>query len=86
MALVSLCTGIASWVVIPIIGGVVAVVTGHIARREIRQTGEQGDGFAVAGLVLGYLHLATAALVILFLLLLFFGVLGAIVLGGPHSG
>lgn len=31
-----------------------AVVLGHMARREIRGTGEQGDGMAVAGLVLGY--------------------------------
>jgi Domain of unknown function (DUF4190)/DUF1707 SHOCT-like domain len=31
-----------------------AVVLGHMARREIRDTGEQGDGMAVAGLVLGY--------------------------------
>lgn len=31
-----------------------AVILGHLARREIRRTGEQGDGLAVAGLVLGY--------------------------------
>jgi hypothetical protein len=86
MAVVSLATGIASWIVIPVVGGVVAVVTGHIARKEIRQSGEQGDGFAVAGLVLGYLHLAAAALVILLLLLVFFGVLGAIYMGAGHPG
>lgn len=32
-----------------------AVVLGHIARRQIRQTGQDGDGLATAGLVLGYL-------------------------------
>jgi hypothetical protein len=31
-----------------------AIVLGHMARREIRRTGEQGDGMAVGGLVLGY--------------------------------
>lgn len=31
-----------------------AIVLGHMARREIRRTGEQGDGLAVGGLVLGY--------------------------------
>lgn len=31
-----------------------AVVLGHMARREIRHTGEQGDAMAVTALVLGY--------------------------------
>jgi hypothetical protein len=31
-----------------------AIICGHLARREIRRTGEQGDGMAVAGLVCGY--------------------------------
>jgi hypothetical protein len=32
-----------------------AVILGHMARSEIRQTGKRGDGMAIAGLVLGYL-------------------------------
>lgn len=28
---------------------------GHIAKRQIRRTGEQGSGLATAGLVLGYI-------------------------------
>jgi hypothetical protein len=32
-----------------------AVILGHLARAQIRQTGERGDGMAVAGLVLGYM-------------------------------
>jgi len=32
-----------------------AVILGHIARSQIRQTGEPGDGMAVTGLVLGYM-------------------------------
>lgn len=40
-----------------------AIVLGHIARRRIRETGEQGDGLAVAGLVLGYV--VTALMVVL---------------------
>lgn len=38
--------------------GIPAVVLGHMARGEIRRTGEQGDGMAVAGLVLGWLSIA----------------------------
>ncbi len=31
------------------------VVCGHLARRQIRQRQESGDGWALAGLILGYL-------------------------------
>ena len=30
------------------------IVLGHVAKKQIRQTGEQGDGLATAGLVLSY--------------------------------
>lgn len=33
----------------------VGIVLGHVARRQIRQTGEQGDGLATAGLWVGYI-------------------------------
>ncbi|MEU6576019.1 DUF1707 and DUF4190 domain-containing protein [Streptomyces sp. NPDC046805] len=38
--------------------GIPAVVLGHSARAEIRRTGEGGDAFALAGLVLGWLSVA----------------------------
>ncbi len=31
-----------------------AIVLGHVARREIRRTGEGGDGLATAGIILGW--------------------------------
>jgi hypothetical protein len=52
LAVAALVCGIAQFVV-----GVTflpAIICGHIARRQIRQTGEAGDGMAIAGLVLGY--------------------------------
>ena len=77
MAIVSLVFGILSWIVLPFIGAIVAVVCGHMARSEIRHapvdTVREGDGMAVAGLVLGYLHLAlvVVGLVVLFGVLFF---------------
>ncbi len=50
---------------------IVSIVTGHMARRQIRQTGERGDGFALAGLIISYVHLALTALVFIF----FFGII-----------
>lgn len=41
------------------------VIFGHIARSQIRRTGEQGDGLALAGLIIGYISLA-ATLVSIF--------------------
>ncbi|MFJ2957126.1 DUF1707 and DUF4190 domain-containing protein [Streptomyces sp. NPDC087270] len=35
-----------------------AVICGHVARGQIRRTGQHGDGQATVGLVLGYLGLA----------------------------
>jgi hypothetical protein len=69
LAVVSMIFGIASWVVLPFVGAIVAVVCGHLARREIRQAlpgSTEGDGMAVAGLVLGYVHLALALACVMF--------------------
>jgi hypothetical protein len=64
LAIISLVAGIASFVFVPVIGGIVAVVTGHIARGQIKRTGESGDGLALAGLIVGYIHLALTLIVI----------------------
>ncbi|MEV3860267.1 DUF4190 domain-containing protein [Streptomyces sp. NPDC050095] len=48
--------------------GIPAVVLGHMARNEIRRTGEQGDGMAVGGLVLGWLTIAGWALLLTFVI------------------
>lgn len=43
-----------------ILGGLLAIPFGHIARSQIRRTGEGGSGLALAGLILGYLWLAAS--------------------------
>jgi hypothetical protein len=64
LAIVSIIAGVLSWFVFPVIGAIVAVVTGHMAKNEIRQHPSQfsGDGLATAGLILGYLHLVLVVL------------------------
>ena len=73
LAIVSLASGVVSWFLAPIVGGVVAIVTGHMAKAEIRRTGEEGDSFATIGLVLGYLHLAVVVLLLGILVLVLLG-------------
>jgi hypothetical protein len=79
LAIISLVSGILSWVLVPLIGALVAVITGHMARREIRQSGGQlaGDGLAIIGLVLGYFQIALAILGVCAGLLFFVIAVGA---------
>jgi hypothetical protein len=42
-----------------------AIILGHNARRQIRRTGEHGDGLAITGLVLGWLGVAMFALLVI---------------------
>ena len=53
----SLICGIAEFFTLGI-AAVPAVILGHVARAQIKRTGERGDGMAIAGLVLGYLGIA----------------------------
>ncbi len=80
LAVVSLVFGILGWTLLPFLGSLVAVVCGHMARGEIRraQGGLEGDGMAVAGLVLGYIVIGLSLLAVL-ALILFFGGLAALV-------
>jgi len=59
MAIVSLIAGIVSWFMVPVLGAIVAVITGNMAKKEIRASGGllTGDGMATAGLVLGWIQL-----------------------------
>lgn len=81
MAIVSLVAGLISWFFIPTVGAIVAVIAGHIARGQIRNSYgvESGDGLAVAGLILGYLNLVMSCMAILAVVLIFGGAIG---LGG----
>ena len=60
LAVVSLVSGILGWTLVPFIGTLVAIITGHMARSEIRRSNGQlgGDGMAIAGLVLGWISAA----------------------------
>jgi hypothetical protein len=90
LAVVSLVAGIGSFFahVIPGAGGftvaLVAVITGYMARNQIKQTGEGGMGLATAGMIIGIVHMALIALVVLLLIVLIF-VLGITLFGYSAS-
>ena len=69
LATVSLVLGIAGWTIgailmMPPLFGLPAVITGHIARSQIRKAGGTGNGLAKAGLILGYATIAIPILAI----------------------
>jgi len=60
-AVISLIAGILGFVqILPIIGPIAAIVSGHIAKNEIKKGGGlvTGNGMATIGLILGYVMLA----------------------------
>src|SRR5215472_1084993 len=65
LAGISLAFGIGQ-VFFPVFGALIAIVCGHVARSQIRSTGEQGDGLALAGTVLGYIGVAIPILIVAF--------------------
>ena len=66
LAIGSLVSGIVAWVAVPFVGALVAIVLGHLALKQIKQTGEEGSGMAIAGLVLGYLNVVASIVVACF--------------------
>ena len=77
----SLIAGIFSWILMPFIAGVVAVICGHMARGEIKRSNGtlEGDGLAIAGLVLGWINVVLCVLAVAAVVLFFGGL--AVLLG-----
>jgi len=74
-AVLSLVFGILGWIALPFIGSIVAIICGHMARAEIRRAPPnsfEGDGMAIAGLILGWSMLVVSVLAIV-MVLMFFG-------------
>ncbi len=83
LAIASLVCGIAAWIIFPVVAAIAAVVTGHLAKKEIRESGNTlgGDGMALAGLLMGYIQLGlfVLAMIIAILAILFFIPTGAFI-------
>lgn len=82
MAIASFVLGIAGLVILPIIGPLLAIIFGHMARNEIKVKAGQfkGDGFALAGLIMGYIGIALAVLLIIFII-----VIVIVAVNSPHT-
>ncbi|OKH82355.1 hypothetical protein EB75_12765 [Mycobacterium sp. ST-F2] len=59
---------------------ILGVIFGHLAKSQIKQSGEEGEGMALAGLIVGYIGLAIFGLIALF----YFGLI-AVIVGSGNS-
>ena len=64
LAIASLACGLAQFMFGPL-ATIPAIVFGHVARQQIKRTGEQGADLALAGLILGWATVILAILLIL---------------------
>lgn len=59
---VSLVAGLCGFSLVPLLGSIVAIITGHLALAQAPYPGAAGSNLARAGLWLGYLALALIVL------------------------
>lgn len=80
MAIISLIAGIAGFSFLPVIGTIVALITGYSARNETRAVPPtaSGDGLATAGIVMGWVQVGLSILGIC-LFILFFGFFASLI-------
>lgn len=78
LAIISLVAGIMGFIGFPIIGSIVAILTGYAARGETRSLPPRasGDGMATAGIVMGWLQIGLAATTLCFFIIYSIFVIG----------
>jgi len=66
LAIVSLVSGILGFTFVPLICGIVALITGYMARNETRSIPPRasGDGMATAGIIMGWIQIGLAIVAI----------------------
>jgi hypothetical protein len=87
-AIISLIAAVLGWLGFFGLGGIVAVIFGHIAKNQIRKSGGRlgGDGLATAGLVLGYANIAISLIGFCLVMMLILGVISAGIFVLPFAG
>ena len=88
MAIVSLVSGILGWTLLPWLGSIVAVITGHMARKEIRSNldTKEGDGLALAGLIMGWSMIILSIVTLIIIILFFGGLLAVLGVAASNGG
>ena len=78
LAIVGMCASIFGVISSVFIGGIAGIIMGHIARKQIKERGERGDGMAIAALWVGYIGTILWILFWVFMILLYLGMFALI--------
>jgi hypothetical protein len=80
LAIVSLVAGILGFTMLPVVGSIVAILTGYAARKETRAVPALagGDGLATAGIIMGWIQAGLAVIGICCFITYFVFILGAV--------
>ncbi len=87
LAIISLVAGILGLTFFPLIGSIVAIITGYMAKKEIHQSAGAftGDGLATAGLVLGWVAVGISLIGVCCMCAVFGLLIPAGILSSRHS-
>ncbi|GAA1339607.1 DUF4190 domain-containing protein [Actinocatenispora thailandica] len=55
MAIASLVCSLCGIFVVPLAASIAGIIFGHVAKKQLKTSGEEGDGLATAGLIVGYI-------------------------------
>jgi hypothetical protein len=75
LAVISLISGIASYFIVPLLGAIAAIITGNMAKDEIRQSAGQltGEEMARWGTILGWINIGFSVIGLCLLVLVITG-------------
>lgn len=79
LAVIALVSSIAGFFMFPVLGGIAGVIMGHIAKKQIRETGERGEGMVTAALWVGYVGAGLWILGFLAIVLFYLGMFALII-------
>ena len=59
LAVISLISGIASYFIVPLLGAIAAIITGNMAKKDIKESAGRltGDDMAKWGMILGWINI-----------------------------
>jgi hypothetical protein len=84
LAIASLVVSLCGFVLLGGLPAIVGAIMGHFARRQVRERGEDGDGLALAGVIVGYIGFGIGLLIWGFVILVFVLAIGAASTAGTN--
>ena len=70
LAIVSLISSLVGIFIVPFIGSIVGVITGHMSLSQIKRNGEQGRGLGLAGTIIGWVGIALGIILLIIIIAL----------------